>query len=936
MEAQRVSGFAPEVHVPPALLRTGLHSSAEAGYTARVKFTLQKGVAAGLPASPAELRAWGEAVVEGRAQTLDEQAVALVLGKPEETEPALRHLAQHEPVRALALVLRLLPLGLRFAMVNGSVVRVLDRTPKKLAATLPAPMTWVLLRRGFDAQPMARAEGLATALAMPVRDVRIRAALAFVFPEHPAFWTEADRSDDTADAPYMLLGQLREVPDIGRSTTWPPSQKVLSKLDDARLEQVSRLVRVEKLEEERHLRAAVRSAERDVRPLLADVGAHLQTLASLVPSAALLEQVVDLPPLQAPATEALRASLLEGWAREVNWDGPVRNAAWRSPWKGRGRAKVPAPRPPPGPVPEPGRWERTFTPKPVSPQLEDVWRRMEARDDVDVWGLAAILPLGPRVLPRLRALARKDPSLLAALQDIDDGALDEALLLAWDSRRRQLALAAREFARRFPLRAATAAVRLCFSDLPAERSLGLTVLRAVGEAAHTALSKLEPAQLAWVDGLRDLPPTLPARQPKLPPFVRLEALPPVVTHDGAASLGLEAMEELVGLLKRTPPDDGSALRACTSAFSAESLAALAGALFRQWVFADAPMREKWAMQALAHFPSDAWAGVLRELCEFWAAQKLSARAQEAVVVLGRMGSMTALQQLKRVLHGKRRPALQTRARLVFEEAAQRLGLTSGELEDRLFPAATVPAGHRLALGPGLSLRLFRGDLPAALTPALALARDELPFAVQRLERLMCEGQPLDAVHFTESWSMHPVLRPLTETLVWDVFRGFERVSRFIPGMDPPPLEEGLRLRPTHGIELTDAERAAFSKQLQSQPFEQLSRAVFPLQQLEGRRLQLVGRVFSVWQVLSLERLGWERSPAMEGDVSFSLTRRGEGWSASISIEPGISFSNPGYEPEQSITDFGVESTFPLTQRIASELQRDLVACLQEGAVTRRP
>ena len=74
---------------------------------------------------------------------------------------------------------------------------------------------------------------------------------------------------------------------------------------------------------------------------------------------------------------------------------------------------------------------------------------MSQRSDVRPWEISFVLDLGPMVLPRVREWARREPSLLAATQEVDDGGLDEALLLAWNSRRVQLSLAAREFARRF-------------------------------------------------------------------------------------------------------------------------------------------------------------------------------------------------------------------------------------------------------------------------------------------------------------------------------------------------------------------------------------------------------------------------------------------------------------------------------------------------------
>lgn len=862
-----------------------------------MKFTLQTHVKAGLARSPPDLRALGEAVVAGRIDTLDEEAVALVLGKPEETEPALAALASTDPARALTLALRVLPLTLRFAMINGSVARVLDRAGHKPSVHLPPPLFWVALRRAFDATPLARPEALKDALAREVDDVRVRSALAFVFPEHRAFFDENVSSEAPADADLLMLAHLRDVPEVAKFTTWPPPAKVLARVGDAQLDALSTLAKNDALDRERAHRLEVQRAQEDVKPLLREVFDSLDVLGVLEPSYPLLEQLTGYAPPADEASRTVVTSFIAGWARELAWDGPPRTAPWRSPWVDRVSRESSTRVMPVGPQITPGRWERTFKPSPVHPQLEAVWKRLEGRDDIDAWDLAAILPLGPRLLPKVRKMARTQPALLVATQDIDDGGLDEAMVLAWNSKRRQLALAAREFARRFPLRASEAAVRLCFSELPAERLVGVIVLRALDSFAERTLKTLSDEQRGWIDALRSEKTELPARAPKRSKFVRLPALPPVVTRDSTQSLDDDAILELLAVLKALPENDSSPLRAATVGLDEGSLGAFAGTLFRQWLSAGAPAKDKWALHALAHLPSDEWAVVLGSLSQKWS----SARAQEAVTVLGRMGTLVALGEVLRLSSGTRAPALRARARMVFDEAAQRLQLTPFELEDRLFPADAKRAAK--------------------------MGRH----TTARLERLMSEGAPPSGLHFTETWGMHPVLREIAERVVWGAFRGHRRIALFVPGhSESVALDETVQVRPIHPIELTVAEREQWKKAVNGAPFPQLEREVFGFDTLESGTRKLVDREVPVTSVLALERLGWERGPVLESGASHSLTRRGDGWSASLALEPGIPARDPLAWPVQLIVDIGIESTLPLTLRIASELQRDLNSLSPQG------
>ena len=417
----------------------------------------------------------------------------------------------------------------------------------------------------------------------------------------------------------------------------------------------------------------------------------------------------------------------------------------------------------------------------------------------------------------------------------------------------------------------------------------------------------------------------------LPGFLRLASLPLVVTNDGAHALSEDALAELLGVFKAAPPDDSSSLLQVSAGLSTASLQALAGALFRQWLAAGAPPKEKWALNALAHFPSDDWATVVGALCQQWAQGGFPARAQDAVAVLGRMGTRVALAEVHRLSTRIRTVALRARARLAFHEAASRLGLTADELEDRLVPELGPLDGATLTLDDALRPVLTRAGREVPVPDEVKRAAKSLKPAMARLERAMCEGPAFGTFHFTETWGMHPLLRALAARVLWGVFKGNARVGLFVPSTpaqgDSLPLDETSTVRPVHPLELSDEDRARAQAWVPpKQPFEQLARACFPAAELRPRLRALVHREVPVVSLLALERLGWERGAVADGGSWVELTRRGEGWSVTIHFEPGIWAGDPNANELQVITGTELEPETPWPTRIASEVQRDLARC----------
>jgi hypothetical protein len=113
----------------------------------------------------------------------------------------------------------------------------------------------------------------------------------------------------------------------------------------------------------------------------------------------------------------------------------------------------------------------------------------------------------------------------------------------------------------------------------------------------------------------------------------------------------------------------------------------------------------------------------------------------------------------------------------------------------------------------------------------------------------------------------------------------------------------------------------------SPAFEQLRRVCYPAAELKGRLQALMDREVLSVALLALERSGWERGPVDGDGFSVDLTRRGDAWSCMLQLDPGLLAGAPTAIDLQHVVGVELESARPLSARVASELQRDLMLSL---------
>src|SRR5262249_2833619 len=163
-----------------------------------------------------------------------------------------------------------------------------------------------------------------------------------------------------------------------------------------------------------------------------------------------------------------------------------------------------------------------------------------------------------------------------------------------------------------------------------------------------------------------------------------ERLPRPLTRDGKALAG-DGLAEFVQVLKASLPDGNPIIETLAQRYTPESLARLSWSLFRQWLFAEGPPKDKWAHHVLGRFPDDGNARALGRLARYWAPSGNPTRAQEAVEVLAQMRTQQGLIEIHEIATQVQSKALRARAETVFETVAESLGIGTTELADRLIP-----------------------------------------------------------------------------------------------------------------------------------------------------------------------------------------------------------------------------------------------------------
>nr|BFE29559.1 hypothetical protein GCM10010200_018100 [Actinomadura rugatobispora] len=513
-----------------------------------------------------------------------------------------------------------------------------------------------------------------------------------------------------------------------------------------------------------------------------------------------------------------------------------------------------------------------------------------------------------------------------------------------------------------------------------------TVPAAAREHGERAAAALQ-AFLA-TDPLDVLPPTVPATPGWLDPA----SLPQVALRDRRTRLPDDSVAHLLTTLALSPLDaPHPGLRIVRETCDPASLAAFSWAVFRAWRTNGMPARTNWAFTQLGLLGDDDTARRLTPLLREWPGEGGHARAVTGLDVLAALGTDTALMCLDQIAQRVRYKGLKTKAIERIGQIAERLGLTTDQLADRLVPALDLDAGGALTLdyGPrtftiGFDEALrpqvtdqagrLRTSLPkpgakddAQLAPAAyrrfaQLKKDVRAIAahlVHRLERAMADRRRWTPEEFTELFARHPLTRHVARRLVWlatteettRTFRIAEDLTPADAADDAFALPAGARIGIAHPLDLGgDLATWAqiFADYEITQPFPQLSRDTHRLSDEErsGSRLErFEGLTVPAGVILGLTTRGWERGDPQDAGIEHAFLRPlPEDRYALLHLDPGFVAADAHAFEEHTLTHafvsgdrFGTPSGDPvrlgdLDDVTASELLRDLTV-LKDAATS---
>ena len=470
------------------------------------------------------------------------------------------------------------------------------------------------------------------------------------------------------------------------------------------------------------------------------------------------------------------------------------------------------------------------------------------------------------------------------------------------------------------------------------------------DALHRQAAAYGPETAQALEQLLATPPEalLPAQLPKLPGWLNLPALPRLLLAGSGHAVPLAHMADaLMPLALSKGGATYAGLAVLQAVVTPESLARVMLGLFEQWVDHDMPAKDRWILELQGRLGDDGNARALAPRIRAWRAGLDRVRAYEGLEALTQIGSDTALMLLTAFNEQKRYTDLQARAAKALERIAEERGLTLPELADRTVPTLGLDERGRLPLDFGP--RQFTASLDAQWQPQVhdadgarlkdlpkPGARDDAALAkaasaewkefkknaklvastqTARIEAAMCAQRRWSLADFMGLFARHPVLRTLTQRLVWAAFDaqgallGSFRLSEDLSLTDAhdapyaPPPEARISL--PHPLELPEDERRRWGDLLADyellQPFEQLARQTHALtaDEASGRTLpRYAGRKLATGSLLGLEARGWKRQVGDGGMIDALTKPLDEHHHATLHLMQGWFVAGPAPVDEQ--------------------------------------
>ena len=455
--------------------------------------------------------------------------------------------------------------------------------------------------------------------------------------------------------------------------------------------------------------------------------------------------------------------------------------------------------------------------------------------------------------------------------------------------------------------------------------------RAEVESLASDYAKTEPRVTEALAQVLDRDPLgrYPAKIAKLPSWFVPSALsrPELISGGALPDEAVAALAEM--LLFSTPDAIYAGIDIIKQQTTKSSLAAFAWDLFSAWLANGAPSKDGWAMRAVGWLGDDECARQLTRLIRKWPGESAHARAVTGLDVLVDIGSDIALMNLNGIAEKLKFKGLQEKAREKIAALAEARDLTPEELSDRLAP--DLDLDERGGLDLNFGERRFRAgfdeflkpwvkdstgqrlkDLPkpnksddpelsaAAVERWKALKKDARAIAslqIARLENMLSTSRRTKPDTFWIFFATHPLIRHLTQRLVWGVyaddsprtqpitiFRVTDDLS--ITDASDEPLELDVsgtapgRIGLVHPLHLPagglDAWGALFGDYEIAQPFAQLGREIYELTDAEkaaSEILRFEGIKVEAARMRGVGSRGWQLGAPQDGGAIIWIERQ---------------------------------------------------------------
>lgn len=415
-----------------------------------------------------------------------------------------------------------------------------------------------------------------------------------------------------------------------------------------------------------------------------------------------------------------------------------------------------------------------------------------------------------------------------------------------------------------------------------------------------------------------------ARKTRLPEWLNVDELPPILIGDGGGGGGGEhrlnraqILEVVVAMQSATATDTQPLIVVLRQHGDAENLEWFALMMFESWVRHKSPNPDRWMVHALGQLGSDRAALRLPPLIREWRAGGNQPHAVAGLEALRAIGTDTALSQLSLIAGDQRLKALRAKAIASLEAIATALGLSRDRLEDRLIPAGELDKKELKATLGAQSIRLEQ-----ALVSQRRWFTDEFErFLVKHsvvgdlIRRLAWTG-------FDASGAVTAIFRVSVDGAYVDLNHEPVRVDSF--------AEVGL----VHPLRVRADELAAwrelFSNLEIEQPFPQLERDVHALtveEKTQKNFLRVKDFILPAMSIPSvLDKRGWVRGAVESGVFNEHRKYFGDADVTAICVYQGVALYY------QDADDQYIDACFFVKGKVEPEFDRDVSKALK-GALT---